>query len=190
MQRLRMLRRRPPRRSQRRPQHHRHFPRSARHVVDLRRLIHHLVHRQRQKIAEHDIHHRPHSRHRRPNTHARKSRFRNRRVNHPLGSKLFHQARKHFDRRPRFRNVLAQYAHPRIAPHFFRQRFPNRLCECQLPRSCLRHTRPGPLPRVPDTAPQSQTPPPFSSPPSLRSAPVQTPRHPPAFPPAASPQSS
>src|SRR6266576_3562047 len=44
VQRLRMLRRRTSRRSQRGPQNHWHFPRPARHVMHLRGLIHQLVH--------------------------------------------------------------------------------------------------------------------------------------------------
>ena len=44
-------------------QDHRHFELAAGHVMDLRRLIHDLIHRQSDEIAEHDVHHRPHPGH-------------------------------------------------------------------------------------------------------------------------------
>ena len=44
-------------------QHHRNFPFSARHVMNFRRLIHHLIHGQCDEVAKHDIYHRTHSRH-------------------------------------------------------------------------------------------------------------------------------
>src|SRR5882724_5959533 len=185
-----VLCRRASRRTQRRPQHHWYFPRSARHVMYFRRLVHHLVHRQRQKIAEHDVDHRPHSRHRRANTHSRESRLRNRRVNHALRAEFFHQAGKHLERRSRLGHILAKNAHSRVAPHFFRERFSNCLCERQFPRSRVRHTRPGLLRRCSDMAPQWRIPPPPSSQlaPHLECA--RRHWHPPTFPLTATPESS
>ena len=63
VQALAMLRGRAARRAERGAQHQRHFELAARHVVDLRRLIDQLIHRQGEKVAEHDIHHRPHAGH-------------------------------------------------------------------------------------------------------------------------------
>ncbi len=75
MQRLRMLRGRPARSAQRRAQNHRNFPRSARHVMHFGRLVHHLIHRQREEVAEHDVDNGPQSGHRRANTYARETRL-------------------------------------------------------------------------------------------------------------------
>src|SRR6266478_2639649 len=180
-----MLRRRSPRRSQRGPQHHRHFPRPAGHVVHLGRLVHHLVHRQRQKIPEHDIHHRPQSRHRGPHSHPRESCFRNRCINHALRAELLHQPRQYFERCSRFRHVLAENAHPRIAPHLFRQRFADRLRKRHLSRGHLRHKRLGPLDPPSDKERQSQTPPPPSSPPALLPGFLSASPHPKTFAPPA-----
>ena len=65
VQALAMLRGRAARRAQRRAQDHRHFKLAAGHVVNLRRLVDHLIHRQRDEIAEHDVDDRPHAGHRR-----------------------------------------------------------------------------------------------------------------------------
>src|SRR5260221_302153 len=152
MQRLRVLRRRPPRRPQRSPQHHRHFPRSTRHVVNFRRLVHQLIHRQRQKIPEHDVHNRPQTSHRRAHAHPGKPRLRNRCIQHALRPKLFHQSGQHLERRPCLRHVFSKNAHARIAPHLFRQCFAHRLRKCQFPNRRIRGLRRSTRTFMPETA--------------------------------------
>src|SRR4029450_11056599 len=75
VQRLRVLRRGPPRRAHRHPNHHRHLPLAAGHVVNLRGLIDHLVHHERQEVAEHDVDNGPEPRHRGADGQAGESRF-------------------------------------------------------------------------------------------------------------------
>jgi hypothetical protein len=97
--------------------------------MDLRRLVHQLIHRQRDKIAEHDVHHRAHTGHRRADADTGNARLRNRRVDHALGAEFFHQPRQHFKRRARFGNIFADDKHRRIAPHFFGEGLIDRLAK-------------------------------------------------------------
>ncbi len=115
--------------TERRPQDHRHFELPARHVVNLRRLIDHLVHRQGDKIAEHDVDHRAHAGHRRADADAGDARFRNRRIDHTLGAEFLHQPRENFERRAGFRNVFADDKNRRIPAHLFGEGFIDRLGE-------------------------------------------------------------
>ena len=163
VQRLRVLRRRPPRGPKCRAQHHRHFPRSAGHVVNLGRLVHQLIHRQRQKIPKHDVHNGPQAGHRRAHAHSRESRLRNWRIKNALRPKFFHQSGQHLEGCSRLRHVFSKNAHARIAPHLLRKRFADRLRKCQFPDRCFRHKRPGRPPRHPDTERRWQTQPRSSS---------------------------
>jgi hypothetical protein len=163
VQRLRMLRGRTARRSHRGAHHHRHLPLSARHVMDFGGLVHHLVHGQRDEVAEHDVDHRTHSGHRRAHGKPGEARFGNRRIEHALFAELFEQAGKHLERRAGFGHILAQNADAFVAAHLFGQRLANRLRECQFAiRNRLRHTRPRPLHRERDKAPRRRTRPPSS----------------------------
>ncbi len=158
VQRLRMLRGRPARGAQRGPHHHGDLPLAARHVVNFGRLVHHLVHGQPDKIAEHDIDHRPHACHRRAHRQPGKSGFRDGRIDHPFGPELFHQAGEYLEGRARFGHVFAHHEDAIVAAHLFRQRFADRFSQRQFPgcyRS-LRHTRPDPLCRQPDREPPAQ----------------------------------
>ena len=73
-------------------QHHRHFELAAGHVVNLRRLIDQLVHRQGDKIAEHDVDDRTHAGHRRADTDTGDAGFGDRRVDDAFGAEFFDQA--------------------------------------------------------------------------------------------------
>ena len=145
-----MLRRGTARGAQRRAQHHRHFELAARHVVNLRGLVDHLIHGQRNKIAEHDVDHRPHAGHRRADADTGNAGFRNRRVDDALGAELFHQPGQNFERRARLGDIFADDKHRRIAPHFFGQRFVDRLAKGDLAHangaaSCFRRRHVGRL---------------------------------------------
>ena len=131
MQRLRVLRGRAARRAQRGAHHHRHFPLSARHVVDFGGLIHHLVHGEADEIAEHDVDHRTHAGHRGAHGDAGESGFGNRRVEHALGAEFFHQAGENFERSARFGDVFAHNEDARVAAHLFGQRLADGLRERQ-----------------------------------------------------------
>ena len=91
VQALGMLRRRAAPRAHRRAQDHRHFELAAGHVVNLGRLIDHLVHGQRDEIAEHDVHHRAHAGHRRADASPAMPGFGDRRIDDALGAKFLHQ---------------------------------------------------------------------------------------------------
>ena len=158
MQRLRMLRGRAPGRAQRGAHHHGNIPVPARHVVYFGGLVHHLIHGQGQEVAEHDVDHRAQARHGRADANSSKAGFRNRRVDHALGAEFFHQSGEHFERRPGFGHILAEDAHPRVAAHFFGQRFAHRLRKCEF---AFRHKRPAPLVDAGIRAPRWRTSPPL-----------------------------
>jgi len=84
------------------------------------RITNGAFHFQPDEIAEHDVDHRTHARHRGAYRNSRKAGFRNRRIQHPLWSELVHQARQHFERMPRFSDIFAQNKNARVAPHLFR----------------------------------------------------------------------
>ena len=137
-----MLRGGTARRAQRRPQDHRHFPLAARHVVDLGRLVHHLVHGQRREIAEHDVDDRTHAGHRRADADAGEARFGDRRIEHALGAEFLDQPGEHLERRARFGDVFAHDEHARVAAHLFGQRFADRLRKREFALRGFRHRRP------------------------------------------------
>ncbi len=118
-------------------QDHGHFELAAGHVVNLRRLIDHLVHRQRNEVAEHDVDDRPHAGHRRADTDTGDPRFGNRRVDHALGAEFFYQSRQNFERRARLGDIFADDEHRRIAAHLFGERFVDRLAEGDFARPKL-----------------------------------------------------
>ena len=132
-----MLRGRAARRAESRAQDHRHFELAAGHVVNLRRLVDHLIHRQRDEIAEHDVDDRPHASHRRADADAGDARLGNRRVDDALGAEFFHQPRENFERRAGFGDIFADDKNRRIAAHFFGERFVDRLGEGDLTRTDL-----------------------------------------------------
>src|SRR6266852_5598246 len=68
LERLRVLGGRAPRRPQRGAKDDGHLDLAAGHVVHLGGLVHHLVHGQRDEVAEHHVDDRPHAGHRRPHT--------------------------------------------------------------------------------------------------------------------------
>ena len=70
------------------PQDHRHFEFAAGHVVDLGSLIHELVHRQCDEVAEHDVHHRAHPGHGGADADAADARFGNGRIDDALGAEF------------------------------------------------------------------------------------------------------
>jgi hypothetical protein len=98
--------------------------------MHFRSLIHQLVHRQRKKIAEHDVHDGTQPGHCRADSHSGEPGLRNRRVEHALAAKFLHQARQNFERRSCFGHVFAENAHARVAPHLFGKRFSHRLRKC------------------------------------------------------------
>ena len=115
-----------------------HLPLAARHVVDLRRLVDHLIHHQRQEVAEHDVDDRAHAGHRRTDGQAGKPGLGDRRVDHALRAELLHQPLHHLEGGARFGDVLAEQHDARIAAHFFGQRLADRLAEADLPKPCSR----------------------------------------------------
>ena len=60
--------------------------------MDLGGLVHHLVHGQRDEVAEHDVDHGTHSRHGRAHSEPSEAGFRNWGVQHPVFAKFFQQA--------------------------------------------------------------------------------------------------
>ena len=98
-------------------------------------LVDHLVHGERQEIAEHDVDDRAQARHRGADANAGEAGFGNRSVEHALGAEFFHQPGKHLERRSRFGDVFAEDAHTRVAPHFFGEGFANGLRESEFTRS-------------------------------------------------------
>ena len=91
--------------------------------MNLRRLIDHLVHRQRDEVAEHDVDHRSHAGHRRADPDAGDARFRNRRIDHALGAELLYQPRQNFERRARLGDIFADDENRGIAAHLLGERF-------------------------------------------------------------------
>ena len=105
--------------AQRSAHNHWHFELPTGHIVDLGCLVHDLVHRQRDEIAEHDIDDGTHARHSSTHAHASDAGFRNRRINDTRGTKLFNQACKHFEWRASLGYIFAHDKYTRVAPQFF-----------------------------------------------------------------------
>ena len=118
MQRLRVLRGGAARGAQRGAQHHGHFPLAAGHVMNFGGLVDHLVHDERDEIAEHDVDDRAHAGHRRADAEAGETGFGNGRVDHAVGAELGGKAGEDFERRAGFGDVLAHQEDARIAAHF------------------------------------------------------------------------
>src|SRR5437588_381713 len=81
---------------------------TARHVMNLGGLIHHLVHGQGEEVAKHDIDDGAHAGHRRADGHAGEAGFGDRGVDHAVPAELFHQSGKNFEWRPRFGHIFGE----------------------------------------------------------------------------------
>jgi hypothetical protein len=119
-------------------EHDRDLDLAAGHVVGLGGLVDHLVHRQRDEVAEHHVDDRPHAGHGGADTDAGVAGLGDRRVDHALGAKLLDEPDQRLERMPRLGHVLADEEHARIAPHLLRDRFLHRLAVRQL---ALTHAR-------------------------------------------------
>ena len=97
--------------------------------MDFRRLINQLVHRQGNKIAEHDVDHRAHAGHGSANANTGNASLGDRRIDHAFRAEFFHQSRKDFKRRPRLGDIFADDKYSRVSAHLFGQRFVDGLGE-------------------------------------------------------------
>ena len=86
--------------------------------MDLGRLVHHLVHDQADEVAEHDVDDRPKPGHGRAHSKARKSRFRDGRIDHAIGAEFRGKTGEHLERGARFGDIFSQQEDARIAAHF------------------------------------------------------------------------
>ena len=82
----------------------------ARHVVSFGGLVHHLIHGQRQEIAEHDVDHGSQARHRSAHANSGKASFGNWRIDYSFGAEFFYQPGKHFERGSCLGHVFAENA--------------------------------------------------------------------------------
>ena len=121
-----MLRGRTPGCTQCRAQHHRHLELAAGHIVGLGRLVDELVHRQRDKVAEHNVHNRAHPGDRGTNTEASNTRFGDGRIDDALCAEFIDHAGEHFEDGAGFSHILADDKDARIAAHLFA----DRLADC------------------------------------------------------------
>src|SRR5439155_15114545 len=126
-------------RPERRAEDDGHLDLAARHVVRLGGLIDHLIHRQRDEVAEHHVDDRTHARHRGADADAGVARLGDRRVDDPLGAELLDEPREGLERVAGLGHVFADEEHARVAPHHLRDRFLDRLSVRQL---SLAHDRP------------------------------------------------
>ncbi len=94
--------------------------------MDFGRLVHHLVHGEREEVAEHDVHHRTQTGHRGAHGNAGEAGFGDGRIDHAPGAELLHQAGKHLERSAGLGHIFAQNAHPLVAAHLFGQSAPAR----------------------------------------------------------------
>ena len=123
---------------------------TARHIAELRSLIDDLIVATADQVGEHDLHHRAQAGHGRAHGGADETHFRDRRINHPLWSKLADQTAGGAQRAaPGVReaqmsaargpgHVLPHHDHRGIAPHLQPQRVVDRLAERQLAGGDLR----------------------------------------------------
>src|SRR5207245_11291251 len=102
-------------------------------------LADHLIHRQRDEVAEHHVADRAHARHRGADADAGVARLGDRRVDDPLGAELLDEPREGLERVAGLGHVFADEEHARVAPHLLRDRFLDRLAVRQL---SLAHDRP------------------------------------------------
>ena len=128
--------------------------------MDLGGLVDHLVHDDRQEVAEHDVDDRPHAGHRRADADAAEPGLRNRRIDDAVLAEFVDQPHQHLERRPRFRDVFAHEDDARVAAHFLSDRFLDRVAKGQLADGgrCIKHKRPPSRASDPDTERQSPTP--------------------------------
>src|SRR6202049_905770 len=126
-------------------------------------LIDHLVHGQRNEIAEHDIDDRTKAGHGCTDSNASKASFGNWGIHYSLGAKFLHQPGEEFERRTRLRHIFADDADARVAAHLFRQCLTHGLSEGQLAGGGLRHRRASPLRRRWDKGTRWRTSPPLPS---------------------------
>ena len=115
--------------------------------MNLGGLIHHLVHREGQEVAEHDVDHRAHAGHRRADTYAGETSFGDGRIDDAVGAEFFDESGEDFERCAGLRDVFAEDADAGIAAHLFGESFAHGLRECQFSNLSfsLRHKRPAPL---------------------------------------------
>jgi hypothetical protein len=116
--------------------------------VNLRRLIHHLIHRQGDKVAKHDVNHRAHSSHGGSHTNSGDSRFRNGGVNDTLNPKFIDKTRQNSKGRSGFRYVFANNEDTIITTHFFRKGFIGRLRKCNFTHFSISQHRHADQPRL------------------------------------------
>src|SRR5438552_5284430 len=126
-------------------------------------LINHLVHGQRDEIAEHDVDDGSKPGHGCPDSNASKASFGNWSIHYPLGAKFLHQTGENFERRARLRHIFADDADTRVAAHIFCQYHTYGLSEGQLAGGGLRHRRASPLRGRLDMGTRWQTSPPLPS---------------------------
>ena len=114
--------------------------------MDLGGLIDHLIHRQADEVAEHDVDDGSHSGHCGADGDASKARFGDRRVDHTVRSELIHQSGENFEWMAGFGNVFTADENLRIAAHFLGESFADGFGQCDFTCcSCsFRHKRPGP----------------------------------------------
>src|SRR5437660_267765 len=93
----------------------------------------------------------------RAHRHAGKTRLGNWSVEYAILPKFLDQPGKYLERSTRLGHILAQDAYRRVAPHLFRQRFPDRLRKRHFPLGDFRHRHLAPLLPARDTARLPQT---------------------------------
>src|SRR6516162_7171764 len=93
LQRLRVLSSRASRGAERCAQHHGYFPVAAGHVMSFRGLVHHLVHREGQEVAEHDVDHRTETGHGSADSDTSKAGFGNWGIHDALATEFFDESR-------------------------------------------------------------------------------------------------
>ena len=107
--------------------HHRDACSSARHVMQVRRLINQLIHGGRQEFAKADFDDRSASEERGAQRGSHHCRFRDRRLQHSTGAKFLVQPSGALHRPAEGTDVLANEEHAWIAAHLERNRVDNRL---------------------------------------------------------------
>ena len=112
--------------------------------MDLGGLVDHLVHDDRQEIAEHDVHDRTQAGHGRTDAEAAETSFRNRRVDDAILAELVDESGEHFEGGARLGHVFAHQDDVRIAPHLFGDGLFDGIAERQLAygRRSLKHRCP------------------------------------------------
>jgi hypothetical protein len=111
----------------RHPQHHRHGHLAAEHVVDLRRVVDDLVHRDDREVHGHQLDHGAQAGHRRPHPQAHEPGLADRRVDDPLLAELAQQAAGDLERALVLRDVLAHHEDALVALHLLAHRLGQRL---------------------------------------------------------------